>query len=391
MTNKDAAASAPNARSTRQSPAPATQASESSSTTPSTTSASNAPEQTTPKASVNPSERLRIEQAAREKLLREQAASGRSQPTRAIPAEIRAKFDELQAERNGTANTETNTGSDADGGAPNQNSPSAEARETNLSRAKEALQRSGLWTTDEIDSMSREDVLRRGRRLQRQASRQAAATSANQTPRSGEAAPAANQTAQATGQNSTSSAPNAAMPAAVEALKRRFEAAGQAELGEAVGEFLSSVVSSHASPQPGALTAQAGQTGVTDVQIVTELRGELSARFPDLANDDDFEELGEVANKLMQTRPFAISATATPAERKAMFRRATEHAAAMLDFEDVGGGSPAANTRRAGRATMPSTTTQQKVSDPIKAARAVFEGLQSGKDLQTARLRAGLA
>lgn len=389
MTNKAAAASDPNARSTRQSPAPTTQASESSSTTPSTTLEKTAPAQATPKASQTPAERARIEQAAREKLLREQAASGRSQPTRAVPKEVREKFEALQAEREGgAAATDDDTTKASATGAADKNNPSPDATETNLSRAKEALRRSGLWTPDEIDSMPREDVLRRGRRLQRQASRQAATQGSDSTSRSGAAAPAATQTPQATGQTPTSS--GTAMPAAVEALKRRFEAAGQKELGEAVGEFLATV-STHASPQQGALTPQGGQTGVTDAQIVTELRGEMSERFPDLANDDDFEELGEVANQLMQTRPFAIAATASPAERKAMFRRAAEHAAAMLDFEDIGGGSPAANTRRAGRATMPNATTKQKVTDPVKAARAVFEGLQAGLDHQTARRRAGLA
>jgi hypothetical protein len=388
MTNKAAAASDPNARSTRQSPAPETQANTSSSTTPSTTTARPESAEATPKGSIAPAERLRIEQAAREKLQREQAASGRSQPTRALPTEIRAKFEALQAERNGTANADDDTNKASATGAADQNSPSTDATETNLSRAKEALRRSGLWTPDEIETMSREDVLRRGRRLQRQTSRQAASQGDNSTPRSGAAASAANQTPQATGQTPTNS--GTAMPAAVEALKRRFEAAGQKELGEAVGEFLATV-STHANPQQGALTPQGGQTGVTDAQIVTELRGEMSERFPDLANDDDFEELGEVANQLMQTRPFALAATASPAERKAMFRRATEHAAAMLDFEDIGGGSPAANTRRAGRATLPNATTRQKVSDPVKAARAVFEGLQSGQDLPTARRRAGLA
>ena len=385
MTTKDAAASDPSTRSTRQSPAQDTQANTLPSTTPSTTTGRTDPARTTPQESVTPAQRQVIANQEREKLLREQGASKRPQPTKAVPTDLRAKFEALQAERDGKPKQ-----SDDDAGEQ-KNTHAAEAHtESNLTRAKEALRRSGLWTSDEIEAMSRDDVLRKGRRLARQTSARATASQTPQTPTRSAQTPAQAGApgTQATGQPATSG-PQQALPAAVSELVRRFEAAGQRELGEAVGAFLTTV-SPHATQQ-GALTPQGGQPGVTDAQIVQELRGELSERFPDLANDDDFEELGEVANQLMQTRPFAIPATASPAERKAMFARAAEHAAAMLEFEDIGGGSPAANTRRAGRATMPnSTRVAPNAADPKAVARAVFEGIQAGLSPETARRRAGI-
>lgn len=386
--SKDAAVSEANARSTKPSPAPATPERTSSSTTGSTTSARSDLDQTAArKESLTPSERLRIANVEREKLLREQNASKTSARPK-HPDEIRAEFERLQRARGETPEGQQTTtpepGTDTTTTAP-------AAKDTNLSKAKEALRRSGLWTDDEVATMGREEVLRRGRKLQRQASRQAAVTQELTTLRSG-TNPNANAPLQQTTPSSSAGTPQSQPAAAldVEGLAKPFAEQWGEELGSAVKQLITGLQSHFAPQMASTLSAplsslaaaaptpqQGGRTEVNDAQLVQELRGEMSGRFPDLANDDDFVELGEVANALLKTPAFALPATASVDERREAYSRLIEHAARMLDFEDVGGGSPDATTRRAGRLTAPNAQRRTVPQDPKQRARVKFEWLQA--------------
>lgn len=326
---------------------------------------------------------------------RQAAASQRAGDIPREPAEIaeaRKRFEQSLAGKP----TEQPAAETGDGKQP------ATGDTSNFKRALEAVKRSGLWTEDEIASMDRESVRRRGRKLIREKKSSQRLFEQNrklQTPPSADAKPG-----QAT-TPSESGAPQSKVPA-VDSDSEGLIESFREQFGDEAAELMkrmfpekfgpkaatTSQPSTHTAPtgeQPAGVMSEQASDGAAELELLGDLREEFSERYPDLLNDDDFQEVVETMVKLSSLPMFVD----LPPEEG--MRRALEEALRLNDFEAVGG--PAASVERTQRRNGSALTSNARTSavknpDPRERGRIKYDYLQAHPgDIAGARRAAGEA
>ena len=261
--------------------------------------------------------------------------------------------------------------------------PRAGRKDSNLTRARESLLRSGLFTESEVDALPRDQVLRKGRKAQRQ---QAHSTAVWESLQSQRQPAGAQKDGQATSKGQ-SSAPQSRVPALdldYEDLSKPFEAFG-AEAKAAAKDAFRKL----GTRLEGAISALAPQgsapgDGSDEIEMLEGIRDEVSELFPDLADDDEAQSVAGVMAGLLKLPEFEGG------KKRERLKRAMEAAARAVGLEPVGGRADSERKqRRSGAMTVGTRRKPAVAKNPREQARrAFYHILENPGDVGGAR-RAG--
>lgn len=265
-----------------------------------------------------------------------------------------------------------------------------ESRPSQIERAREVLRRTGLYSDSVLAKMSRHDIKQAARKAERKALRQ-------ERQRSGREREAGQDPEQKGSQETLPSnerAPQSQVPARkfdLSKLDAHFEAfddpskaALKAAMKDVVSHF--EAVSESGGEQRGRSAAQ--EDAPSDPW--TEAREAIGERWPEIADDDEFEDAKAVAKTLMSS----------PAYRglsgRERYEAVLEAAARAVGLEFAGEPDNRRDMRRAGRASVTRHTGMRPAASSAQPTEdqqvTMFGYLQRHRgDLAGARRAAGLA
>lgn len=257
-------------------------------------------------------------------------------------------------------------------------------RPSNLSRAREALKATGLFSDEMLAKMSRSQILRAGRKAERKQSRAARQGGATSDAKAGQ--PPALNGGQATsagkGDTHQSHVPASSFDRAK--LSKHFEGFDDATK-EALESALSDVIS-HFESRIGAEPASREPAQDED-DPWEEARDSLSERWPEIGEDDVYDEI-KAAAAALATLP---ALKRLPESKR--YEAALTQAARAAGLEVPGGReAQLQELRRSGRASAPNSQGRTPPRDPREAAKRAF--LHLGKhpgDVNGARRAGGLS
>lgn len=277
-----------------------------------------------------------------------------------------------------------------DGGDAGEVGDDGESRPSQIERAREVLRRTGLYSDSVLSKMSRHDIKQAARKAERKALKQ-------ERQRSGREREAGLDPEQKGSQETLQSnerAPQSQVPARkfdLSKLDSHFEAfddPSKAALKAAIKDVVShfEAVSESVGEQRGRSAAQ--EDAPLDPWL--EAREAIGERWPEIADDDEFEDAKAVAKTLLSSPAYR---GLTAQER---YEAVLEAAARAVGLEPAGEPDNRRDMRRAGRASVtrhaglrPTAPTVQPTEEQKVA---MFSYLQRHRgDIAGARRAAGLA
>lgn len=251
---------------------------------------------------------------------------------------------------------------------------------------RETLHRTGLYSYDRIDSMDVDEARQLARKAQRQQSRSAATF---QRAQRAEAELAQLRAKLKDGQvtaNGSANAPQSRAPALAidpDALAQPFASADDAQAAT-VKQLATVVADLQRQVQTRSVAAQAdtasdSQDAPDDLTIASELRTEFAESYPDLSEDDEFEDIAATIDRFSNLRQYQPTQGET---RRDYIARLMEAAIRAADLPQVGGRSdPQRPLRRSGSPLVPRNNQRptKSTGNPVEDARADYHRRQQAR------------
>jgi hypothetical protein len=328
-------------------------------------------------------------------------------PAQIVEAQRQARLDAFQRrededhERDDARTNDEQAGGDESSDRRDRRARTDANRDPELRRARESLRRTGMFTEDELDSMPRDLALAKARKADRQRARSAARSDRTQQN-------------QSRGRHATSSrqgdAPQSHRPASnlnAEELAKSLVAGLNSADPEAAAKQVIEKLLNNNRPQPASRhendaddnldneevdddrNARRRTRELPDDEQVEDLRFEYAESYPDLEDDDTYEEVLAV----MESLPSNAFPRGRGRTRRESLAARMEAAVRAVGLEPVGGRvDPERTLRRNGRLSVPrgNQRVNRAPSDPKERARIKFEHLrQHPGDLVGAKRAAG--